>query len=141
MAFYVPAQENGRFDFDFSDGKGRRFAYYYIVPLMIGLKIHNRDLYEEFINGKNSEPLIKFLDGLERRRFESLLSNRETFDAKVENRTTVRIEDKLNQVYTAIFNTDYTNIGYVSVGEYSFEKSSRKDICDIVNLLSNYTNL
>ena len=60
-AVYEPTHDSGKYDFSFSDGKGRQIIMIYIVPLLIGLKIADISKYDDFINGKNSDPLKNYL--------------------------------------------------------------------------------
>lgn len=53
----------------------------------------------------------------------------------------VKLEDKLNAVYDALFINKYDgNVYQKSIGEVSFDKSSRADILRIVGLLSDFTD-
>ena len=57
-AVYEPTHESKKWNFSFSDGKGKQFLLMYIVPIIIGLKIIDISLYNEFVDGKNSKPLM-----------------------------------------------------------------------------------
>lgn len=142
MAAYEPTHDNKKFDFSFSNGKARLFCLMYIIPLMIGLNIYDRDTYEEFISGRNPKPLIDLLIDNDVYWFNGLLSRSETFDDKDTDKTLVKFEDKLITVYKALFATSYTNQNSsVTVGEYNFESRTKSVLIQTVSLLSQYTSL
>lgn len=142
IAAYDPTHESKKFDFSFPNGRALRFGLMYIVPLMIGLNVHNREIYEQFISGKNYEPLISLLTSEDPYFYKELLSNNETFDKDESGKTVVTFEEKLIAVYKALFATDYTNSNNsVNIGNYSFGKATRETIFKTVSLLSQYTNL
>lgn len=41
--------------------KTYQFVYYVLLPIMIGLKYKDLPLFDEFVNGKNSSPLVEIL--------------------------------------------------------------------------------
>lgn len=142
MAAYEPTHDNKKYDFSFSNGKGNLFCLMYIVPLMIGLNVYNRSVYEQFINGEYCKPLIDLLSDEDTYFFSGLLSYDETFDEGDPNRKAVKFEDKLIAIYNALFATNYTNTNVsVKIGEYSFDKTTKNTLLRTVNLLSIYTNL
>lgn len=142
IAAYDPTHESKRFDFIFPEGRALHFGLLYIIPLMIGLSIHNREVYEEFISGKNHEPLINLFSGENLYYYRELLSTNETFDEAETGKTLVTLEDKLIDVYKALFATNYTKSNYsVNIGSYSFDKTIRDNLFKTVSLLSVYTTL
>ena len=44
--------------FSFSDEKGRQLLLMYVVPILVGLKIVDISLYNQFVCGKSSKPLM-----------------------------------------------------------------------------------
>lgn len=57
-AAYEPTHDSRKWDFGFSDGKGKKLLLMYITPILVGLKIVDISLYNDFVNGKNSKPLM-----------------------------------------------------------------------------------
>ena len=57
-AAYEPTHESRKFDFSFSDEKGRQLLLMYVVPILVGLKIVDISLYNQFVCGKSSKPLM-----------------------------------------------------------------------------------
>lgn len=142
MAAYDPTHESKKFDFSFPNGRALRFGLMYIVPLMIGLNVHNRETYEQFISGKNYEPLLNLLSSEDTYFYREFLSENETFDEDESGKTLVAFEDKLIAVYNALFATNYTGVNNsVNIGNYSFGKVTRETLFKTVSLLSTYTNL
>ena len=60
-AAYEPTHESRKFDFSFSDGKGRQLLLMYVVPILVGLKIVNISLYNQFVCGKVRNHLWIFI--------------------------------------------------------------------------------
>ncbi len=77
-AFDATHDGKRKFDFSFDDGRAKQFCLLYVLPIMMGLKIADTNRYEEFIHGKNPQPLIDVSDSLENRFFSELLSSNET---------------------------------------------------------------
>ena len=63
-----------------------------------------------------------------------MLANGETYD----EHTLITRVSKLNELYDAIFNTNYDNGIYVkTIGNISIEKDTKEYLLNIINLLSN----
>lgn len=134
---------NRKFDFSFMDGKSRQFCLLYILPVMMGLKIADSDKYTEFIHGKYMQPLIDVSYSLKEGFFEELLNRNESYDDDSSSDIkTVTLEDKLKQLYDAIFVFQYDNTVYSqTVGKYTFTKQTSEMLQKTVSLLSNYTTI
>ena len=80
-AVYEPTHDSKKYDFMFPDGKGRQLILMYIVPLLIGLKIVDISKYDNFINGRDIEPLKELLDiDEDNRLLGNMLNGDETFE-------------------------------------------------------------
>lgn len=142
IAAYEPTHESKKFDFSFPDGKARAFCLLYIVPIMIGLKIYNIDLYEKFVSGKDYTPLVEVMNRFRHNNFNNFLNRDETFDEKEIDKKFVTFEDKLKQVYDALFVTVYSGSHYQTViGNYEFEDGTKDILLRTVSMLSQYTSL
>ena len=106
-----------------------------------GAGIGNRSMYEQFISGQNHTPLLELLIDNDPYTFRRFLNKNETFDENETEKTLIRFEDKLIEIYNALFMTDFTNIYSVNIGEYRFDESVRETIFRTVGLLSNYVKL
>ena len=91
--------------------KTNRFCLHIILPIMIGLKLYNMNLYDEFVNGKNSQPMI---DVLVDQTFtyvvrECLFLPNETLVESENADETTSLKNRLIQAYDAIFNSSENN--------------------------------
>ena len=142
IAAYEPTHDSKKFDFIFSDGKGRLFCLMYIVPIMLGLRIYNVNEYENFIKGNNCTPFIEVISRLKYHHFNDLLSQNETFDETVTDKTYIKLDDKLKEVYETIFKTIKDESSFcTSIGQFSFERGTKELLLRIVSLLSNYATI
>lgn len=136
------ARSGSKYDFSFSEGKGKQILILYVLPLIIGLKIVNISLYNDFVDGKNSQPLVDMYTDADFKEqlVEHLLSNNESLDEE-EGKTIVTVEDKLKELYDAVFVKEYDNRIYQTVlGEYKFDKNSKKLLSSLDSMLSEYSN-
>ena len=113
------------------------FMFKYIVTLCLTLKITDISLHDDFINGKNDQPLLDLYDNdFGDSICEMLLNNDEELGdlitingARLESDEKVSREEKLEELYEAIFTKNYTVHDYVTkLGDFGFTKESRKFI-------------
>jgi hypothetical protein len=142
VAAYKPTHSN--YHFGFSDEKALQFCLLFVVPIMIGVKISNIERYNSFIKGEDSSPLIEIVGAGELgvSMCSSLLNHKETYTApKQQGEVLVKLEDKLNAVYDALFIQNYSNGTYErSIGEMSFSQSTHDILMRTVSLLSDYSD-
>lgn len=142
IAAYKPTHD--REQFIFADEKAMGFAFCVIVPLVLGLKIANYSLYNEFVSGNNPEPLVHILGNgdFAHGYCSGLLDSDETFDGNAkEPKKSIQLSDKLTQVYKTIFagvGTD--NLGRAHIGEYVFSKTLKDEILKATSMLSEYAD-
>lgn len=142
IAAYEPTHDSKRFNFSFSDGEARLFCLLYIVPVMIGLKISSINDYEKFIEGKDCSALLGVVQNLKNHYFDYLLSEDETFNEDEADKSVVKLENKLKQVYDIIFGSKKKDGHYRGIiGKYTFVDGTREFLLRTVSLLSNYTNI
>ena len=142
IAAYAPTHDQ-RYDFSFPDGKGLQFCLLVVVPIMIGLKMHDSTLYKAFVEGKDASPLIEIIikGDLGIGICNSLLGNKETYEETQEGKVTVHLNDKLKKVYDALFIQDYQRIIHErNIGELSFNNKTKKILMQTVSLLSGYAD-
>lgn len=136
---------NNRYASCLPDGTTPCFCLYYIVPIMLGLKISDTNKYNAFVAGKDCEPLISFSDCFSPNYFNDLLSDGETFNTEclnAANATIVRLDEKLKALYDAIFVENYSDrISYKEVGTYYFTKNTKDTLLRIAGLLSDYADI
>lgn len=141
-ATYEPTHESNKWDFSSSSGKGKQFLLIYVVPILIGLKVVDITLYNEFVGGRNPKPLIDMYNDSDRGEWitRGLLDRNESFEEEV-GKNVVSFEQKLQQLYEAIFVTEYTGRVYNTVlGEYEFNGSSKHFIRHVESMLSVYAD-
>ncbi len=129
-----------------SERNAEDFSNAYILPILIGLKMVDESKYAAFIAGKNSEPLLEFLDFLNS---EWLLNGNESYNEKEckklaiagekeeECKRLVTIDAKVEQVYKALFGRMDRNDRDLHVGQLTFTANIRKHLMKTVSLLSN----
>lgn len=139
IAAYEPTHKNHHSGFP--DERARFFCLYFIVPIMVGLKLHDVDRYNDFLSGKDSSPLVEVANSLQYLVFADLLSDNETFDENDKEKKIVTIEEKMIVVYDTLFITDYSgNVHYKGIGSLAFDNNAKDMILRTVGLLSMHTN-
>ena len=125
------------------------FMFKYIIMLSLALKIIDVTLHKDFIHGRDWRPLLNLYDNdFGACICSKLLNNDETLvDGPTNNymnadNKEVTREDKLIELYEAIFTKNYTNVDYVTrLGSYAFTKDSKQFIYDVESSLSIYSDL
>lgn len=138
IAGYSISHRSGQFAFD--ETYGDNFGYMVVLPIIIGLRMVNIDNYNDFIRGNNPQPLLDVLLGYDRspRLCSNLLERGETFDSIPKtDQTTVLLEDKLKNAYSAIFNND-SKYETKHVGLCGFRTSLKDNLIEVASMLSPY---
>ena len=143
IAAYKPIHDE-RFS-GFPEGNALMVGLYLFVPIIIALRMVNETLYYDFINGKNSKPLIDILGDakIARSVYWKLLDINETYEETnpTDDQIVVSIVEKLNQVYNALFDRDDDRTRReINVGSCSFSKQTKEKIMRITSMLSEYTS-
>lgn len=141
-AVYEPTHESRKWDFSFSEGRGKQLLLIYIVPILVGLKIVDISVYNEFINGQNSKPLMDIYKDSDRGEWlvSSLLNRDESLEAE-EGKNKVTIEQKLQQLYEAIYVKEYTSrVYHTMLGECEFNDNSKCLMESVAGMLSVYAD-
>lgn len=140
-AAYKPAHSDER-NLLFLRNPDIEFGVLYLIPVMIGVKIYNVDIYDEFVLGRDDKPLLEIFGFLGEDLFYGLLNNGETYGASSENSKQVSLEAKIKELYNAIFVKQYTGGEYyTSIGKYTFTKDTKEKLFQVAGLRSNYTDL
>lgn len=143
IAAYKPTHYK-QYRFHFSEGRATEFGIIFFVPIVVGLKIIDTKKYTDFINGKDSRPMMEVAKELPEYFFNVLLSNNETYDLKEEaaGKKIVALKDKLTEAYNALFVTKYGVTQYqTDLGEMTFNAQIKEEILRITGLLSRYTDM
>lgn len=117
---------------------GKEFAITYVLPIMLGLEISDVNTFNQFVKGENINPILDISKYFENTPlFNVLLSKGESYDD-----SNVRIEEKLHEVYDAIFNYNYlSGERCIHVGNCEFDKNLKNVLLKTVSLLSDYADL
>lgn len=124
------------------------FMFKYIVTLCLALKITDITLHDEFIQGKNVQPLLDLYDNdFGEYICKLLLNDREKIDdvrkvsnVRLDNQDAITREDKLIELYETIFVKNYTAKDYKTrLGSYIFTADSKKFISYVESSLSVYS--
>lgn len=125
----------------FRDRDALKFCMLYIVPIMIGLKIHNTQQYLGFIQGKDHTPLLSVASALDIRFYQQLLEFNQTYDQADTTKIVVTLGDKLKAVYDALFVTPYgIDTSSVTVGNLTFVEHTKSELLHVSGLLSRFAN-
>lgn len=125
----------------FSEEKADSFLATYFAPILLGARIANMDDYNRFISGRDGS-LISDTIGEEVGRAYStyMLQSNETFEENIDGKKYVKLKDKLQEIYEAVFVEKYNNGVYEKrVGSMSFSKKSKEQLFDVINLFSYLT--
>lgn len=140
IAAYEPTHSD-TYEFGFSEGKAIEFCLIYVVPIMIGLNVSNIKKYRDFIEGRDYSPLFEVSNAMRVQFFKKLLNRDETYDEKNASLTVVTVEEKLKEVYNALFVTNYgVEKYYVDIGEMRFQGTTKEVLLRTSGLMSKYTN-
>ena len=127
----------------FSTQNGNAFSAMYFAPLMLGLQMSDMTSYKKFVSGRDCGPLLEILLSPNIRINTKLLCNpNENFDEsehlfKNSDGNSVSLEDRLKEVYDAIFKNSRSNGYYeINIGQLSFSENTRNIITEITSLLS-----
>lgn len=125
------------------------FLFIYIVTLSLALKFTNISVHDEFIKGKNIQPLLDLYDNEFGAYIVQELLNKDEILPSIEFSNTfktkdsipVTVEDKLRELYNAIFVKEYTFTDYkTQLGRYCFNKDSKRIVLEADTLMGRYAN-
>lgn len=141
VAAYDPT--HGVHRMSFPDGQGIQFCLCVVLPIMMGLRVQNIQRYADFIAGRDSTPLIEITHRVcETLSFGELLAAGETFDADDTQREFVALEERMNDVYSAIFATNYSGERYRTIiGKLEFSAATKDTLIRTAGLLSQFAKL
>lgn len=141
IAAYAPTH-NHFYPFNFAEEQAIQFCLLYVIPIIIGLKVSDAQKYTDFIEGRDYSPLIEVANAVNAHLFEELLNQDETYNAKDSTKTVVTIEEKLKEVYVALFDTIYgSDKNYIDIGNFRFEERTKELLLKTSGLLSDYTRI
>lgn len=140
-AYHPTHNDNSNFSFNFAEGRGTQYALLHILPIMIGLKIYDENLFTEFINGDNSAPLFEVLSTIQLMNYNELLEQHETYGEPLAGEKKVSLKEKLDQLYDAIFVKKYDNGIYsTTIAKMEFRAPLKNTLLRAAGAFSKYTD-
>lgn len=127
-------------DFIFPDEKAMNFILLYFVPIALGLKISDLRRYEEFVQGKNYMPLVEIANEINIHLFDYMLLETETYSTEEVRKTVVTVENKLREVYDAIFTAYGPGNHSKAIGGMDFNWHCKNEFLRVVDLMSPYND-
>lgn len=133
---------NGEVMLSLSNGRALGFCMLYIIPVMIGLRLHNTQKYNLFVDGEDHLPLVEIVAQWGNRYFHNLLNSGETFDEKEDGKTLVTLDGKLKVIYDAIFTTETNESNNcVMIGDMEFNSALKGELIRISGMLSPFAKV
>lgn len=125
------------------DYNGLLFCIIYCVPIMIGLKLFKISDYFKFIEGKDDSAFIEITKKFEHNhRFVMNLNETKMLNIEKGEEIEATLEDKLSQVYQAVFGNDKkAEQDDIKIGDLSFKSSVKEELVKIVSGLSKYMDI
>ncbi len=116
------------------------FCLLCVVPVMIALKLHNINDYYDFIEGRNSDPLINIFDKNLGEAFSDwLFDSNEIGDYQKEIPIT-EFNSRLIEIYHALFIKEYTDRPSQKIGKMYFNPKIKLLLLRIESLLSDFSD-
>lgn len=143
LAAYKPTHSD-KYSFPFSEGRAELFILTYILPVALGLKIANIDAFNDFISGENGTILYQIFSNMDGRLFLQLLNEDEAYEGIYTNpnKKIVKLEDKINEVYKAVFIDSYNANYYLhEIGDLEFTEKSKNKALEVISVLSRYADV
>lgn len=128
-AAYELSHHSNRY-FPWSNENALKLCIIYILPIMMGLKIHNNDDYNGFIQGERSDILLEFSEYIDGDFYADLYANNE-YPPALQNKDN---KAKLKKIYDAIFGTKNGNEETVS-GKLKFNSFIKTKLEKIMGML------
>ena len=140
-AVYSETHSKTYYEYDLFGSDSLRFVLRVIVPILIGLEIHDSEKQHDFISGKYSEPLISVAKRVDIQLFSCLRENGESFDPNAKQFKYVKLEERLKRMYDVIFgDVLWIETPYVQIGNISFEKGIKEEVLRAAGLLTEYSD-
>ena len=142
VAAYLPTHNNSLMET--YTGNGIYFSLSCIVPIMIGLRMTDMSLYNEFIEGNNSQPLLDILGDRDQAKYNFcsvLLERSEKYEGDTRDKTkkSVSFSDKLNEAYIALFSKKEESLfDETTIGDCKFTYYTRETVLKTASMLSEY---
>ena len=127
----------------FSEENTLKFCINYVVPIIIGLRMYDVNLYNDTIGGKNSQIFIEiftnedFLKSLNKNVF---LAENETYDNNSHGMKLVTIKDKINKLYEILFVENFDKTYSKKLGKLEFNEFIIREVNRAASFMSMYAD-
>ena len=124
----------------FADEEGLQLLFCVIVPIMLEVQMVDIHLYDAFINGKDSTPLLEIIKANKylSEKFKGCLFTQQEL---TDNRNLTTLESKLQLMYEAIFLESARSDGsHAIIGKLSFTRQTKEKLMCAVSMLSQYAS-
>ena len=110
----------------------------YVIPIMLGLKLTDTNRFEKFVKGKDCTPLLEFKECFNFGYFTryAFRHNETLKDTNNARETLVTIDERIKEVYNAIFVEEYEDKLNLKVGDMLFDKKTKDSVMSIAGLMS-----
>ena len=116
--------------FPWGNENALKLCIIYILPIMIGLKIHSADDYNGFIQGERSDILLEFGEYIDSIFYEDLYVGEERSSTLQDKNNRA----KLNKIYDAVFGAKNRGEGTV-IGKLKFNSFIKTELEKIMGML------
>lgn len=121
------------------------FYFEVLIPFMVGLKMYDINLYEDFIRGRNSEPFIKFaMYGGPDRYCHIFLSHGESFSDSNGDMVKASLKERFDELYKFLFTEQqqkFENMYGITIGDVEFTTRWKDKIMRVMNFMEAMKNL
>lgn len=137
VAAYKPTHEDVKRRHIYMDVDSLLFVFMQVLPIMLGLKLHDTVRYKAFRQGKDSTPLLESAKWVDFRFFNALLTHDESFGSDQRDENYTLIHDRLESVYNALFVVEYNMYQQsINIGQCRFNEALRGELLRIESSLS-----
>ena len=133
IAAYKPTHKERTISWSEEDD-GVLYAYMYILPIMIGLKMCDISKYNRFISGEEGEYLANILLKVNGREFKELLNDNETYEDFPQKKV-ISKRERFIEMYKSIFSMD-SPTEKKRIGKYIFSERTKEELLRTIGLLS-----
>ncbi len=106
--------------------KALQFSLLLAFPLAIGLRIHSREQYSEYITGRLPDPFVDMMNDNECFRVEPILGIGD-------NPTKDEMKAVAAQIYDALFTHNYSREYHLEIGKLHFDEDTRKNFLSVLS--------
>lgn len=142
MAVYNSIQKGKNNNVYYPEDIAHAFLATYFAPILLGARLANVEDYNSITSGTGGNILVDMIgEDFGRVYSRYMLNGNDTFGEGIDGKKLVKMADKVQEIYDAVFVDKYNGSVYEkSVGEMSFSKRSRKRLFDVINLFSDLTD-